>query len=691
MIEATMQTMYRIILGSFFIIFIVSFALPASARVPDDHYVRTANYFLKAGTDISPSIYEQLSRYDVLILPMEAAAYNRDFFRYARTHNPDITILAYIPSRSINIKDIDDGAGFRKKLQKGIQPDWYLREPSGLIARAWPETLPMNVATGWNEYLPQFVATTVMSDGVWDGILYDEVDAGISFLNGGNLDLNGDGNRDQKDELDAVWRDGISHILSKTRQLLGSNAIILINGSSHPAYQPYINGRMFESFPTPWEGGGHWEDSMDSYLTLSTRTSYEPFFIINSNTANTGRNTIFQKVRFGLTSALMGNGYFGFDFGTQNHGQLWWYDEYDVYLGKPSGSPYLEARSTPAIIRDGVWRRDFQQGTVLVNSTDTLQEADLDGEFEKIRGIQDGIINDGAIVSSVSLPPSDGIILLRPLSSIFNASFQNGSFARVFDGKGTVTRNGFFAYDATLRGSISIIETPRMPSLKRIIADSGIIRSTDAHGIIHSFKPFLGWNGDLNIALDTSDMDNLRIFVSKEYPSGDIKKKKKGTIEPSSISVFSPSGTLYYHLYPLGKNYTGSLRFALGDLNADKSHELVVSAGAGTEPIIRILDTRGKLLSGGFLAYQKTFRGGVFVAIADTDGNGYGKIITSPGSGGTPLVRLFDNKARALNPGFLAFSAANKGGVRVINSDIDNDGKDEIIATTTKVFTYALR
>ena len=81
----------------------------------------------------------------------------------------------------------------------------------------------------------------------------------------------------------------------------------------------------------------------------------------------------------------------------------------------------------------------------------------------------------------------------------------------------------------------------------------------------------------------------------------------------------------------------------------------------------------------------------MFVAIADTDGNGYGKIITSPGSGGTPLVRLFDNKARALNPGFLAFSAANKGGVRVINSDIDNDGKDEIIATTTKVFTYALR
>jgi hypothetical protein len=62
---------------------------------------------------------------------------------------------------------------------------------------------------------------------------------------------------------------------------------------------------------------------------------------------------------------------------------------------------------------DQVWRRDFEGGTVLVNATLEPQTVALGAVFRKINGIQDPNINDGAVVTEVTLPPLDGIILLR--------------------------------------------------------------------------------------------------------------------------------------------------------------------------------------------------------------------------------------------------------------------------------------
>ncbi len=683
----------RFITISFFCILIIGLSFESAlALTSDDHYVRTANYFLKAGRDIYPQIYDTLSSYDVLILPMEAAVYNKDFFEYARKKNPSIIFLAYVPTRSINIRDIDDGAGIRKKLQSGIHYDWYLKDPSGSIVPAWPSTLPLNVTSQWSTYLPEFVRDTVMKAGLWDGILYDEVDAGISFLNNGYIDADGNGQKDDPSQLDESWRSGMAQLLLKTRELLDDKALIVINGSSHEAYRPYINGRMFESFPTPWEGNGEWKDSMQSYTELQSAVQHPPLFIINGNTGNTGKNDIYQKVRFGLTSTLLGSGYFGFDFGTQDHGQLWAYDEYGIRLGKPSTAPYRANNLSSLNMKPDIWRRDFQQGTVLVNSSQQRSSIDLDGDFEKIRGIQDPTTNDGSIVSSISLAPSDGIILLRPLSTITGATYFNGSFVRVFDHKGSINRNGFFAYDSAIRGSVAIYQPSNQGNVSLITAEHGVIKIIRKSSPVLQLKPFGdNWRGDLNIAIDATQADNPRIYISKEYPIETKAKKNSKKNDPSAIVAYDMNGAKILSFYPLGRNYFGSLRIALGDLNADASKELVVATGVGTTPIVRIFDTHGRLLSGGFNAYQPTFRGGVFVSIADFDKSGYGKILTSPGQGGSPMIRIFDGKARLLHPGFMAFSTTNKGGVRVLASDVDGDGVDEILATTTKVFTYAVK
>ncbi|KKR97639.1 MAG: hypothetical protein UU48_C0011G0031 [Candidatus Uhrbacteria bacterium GW2011_GWF2_41_16] len=143
---------------------------------------------------------------------------------------------------------------------------------------------------------------------------------------------------------------------------------------------------------------------------------------MNGNTNNTGDQTNYRAVRFGLASTLLGNGYFGFDFGTKSHAQLWQYDEYGAFLGDPKGTREDVLFPENKYLKKSVWERDFSNGKVLVNATDTIQTVRLDGEYEKLHGTQDPIVNNGAIISRVTLNAKDGLLLLRPLENVSNAS-----------------------------------------------------------------------------------------------------------------------------------------------------------------------------------------------------------------------------------------------------------------------------
>ena len=61
----------------------------------------------------------------------------------------------------------------------------------------------------------------------------------------------------------------------------------------------------------------------------------------------------------------------------------------------------------------GVFRRDFQNGISLCNTTTSSLTVALGGTFHKIKGTQAPTINDGGTVTSVTLRAKDGIILLH--------------------------------------------------------------------------------------------------------------------------------------------------------------------------------------------------------------------------------------------------------------------------------------
>jgi hypothetical protein len=122
---------------------------------------------------------------------------------------------------------------------------------------------------------------------------------------------------------------------------------------------------------------------------------------------------VMRSMRWGLTLALMTGLYYEI-LVYRMHGTRWWYDEFDGgegvrrrgYLGQPLGGPVK--------LPSGVYRRNFQNGIALNNSTASARTVSLNGTFKKLRGTQNRTLNNGASVTSVTIPAHDGIILLRP-------------------------------------------------------------------------------------------------------------------------------------------------------------------------------------------------------------------------------------------------------------------------------------
>ncbi|HLD18341.1 MAG TPA: putative glycoside hydrolase [Patescibacteria group bacterium] len=675
------RSLFILFLSSLVSLFLIDVKTAGATSHP---FVRTANHFLVAGPDLEkPTTLDELAKFDLIVLPAEAQRFNPSFFSEIRKRNPDILILAYVPSVSFNDRYWTDA--LHQSLRAGIKDEWWLRDERGNLLSLWPGTTALNLASGWPEYLAHYAAESILSTGYWDGIFYDEVSGSISWM--GNVDTDRDGTVDHPATADARWSDGNVRLFSLTRQLVGSKPILVTNGSSDAPFQPYVNGRMFESFPTPWEGDGAWKTVMSHYLTLEDTVGYDPVFLINGNTNNTGNGGDYQHMRFGLTSTLLGDGYFTFDYGTEGHAQLWRYDEYEASLGLPKGNPE-NLLNTSASFREGtpvpesVWTRDFSHGKAIVNATAQSQTVRLDGDYEKIRGIQDPAVNNGSVVSRVTLRSQDGIILLRPLETIVDAVFSNGTFARIFDTTGKAKRAGFFAYDAAYHGGQRIISADLDGNGTRetVVANDTEVSIYASDGKKKSsFQPYgSSYRQGINLAVGDLENDGKMEIVTGTKKGGGPQ-----------VRIFDRDGKLVHAgFFAYDEKFRGGVQVAIGDTSGDGINEIVVGAGVGGGPHVRIFNRDGKLLNPGFFAYDEKFRGGVQVALGDVNSDGKDEIITGPGPGGGPHVRIFTGNGSLLTQ-FFASDASERNGIDVAAADLDGDGNVEVIGMSSDVFTFS--
>ena len=152
---------------------------------------------------------------------------------------------------------------------------------------------------------------------------------------------------------------------------------------------------------------------------------------------------------------------------------------------------------------------------------------------------------------------------------------------------------------------------------------------------------------------------------------------------PPVVRLLDPdSGAVRSQFLAYEATFTGGVRVAVGDVNADGVPDLITGTGAGGGPAVKVYDgaTGGVLAS--FFAYAPSFTGGVTVAAGDVDGDGRAEVIVGAGAGGGPQVVVFDGVTGSQEASFFAYDSGFRGGVFVAAGDTDGDGLAEVVTGT---------
>ncbi len=225
--------------------------------------------------------------------------------------------------------------------------------PSG-----WPGVYAMDPRhPGWQQLILGFY-DIVAQQPQHDGVIVDMVDA-YPFCEGA-------WSAEVAIPLDAAaWVSAQDELLGLIRERVPPGKWLFANaGRDFPASSPFsqhVNGYLLENFL------GQWGASLEEGLASAQRaleSTQPPHLVVFAVDTNDSGTINWPRFRTGLVaSLLMDNTYFAFDYGSRYHGGVadWWFPEYyEITLGAP-----LEAYTFVG----GVYRRDFERGTVVASPT----------------------------------------------------------------------------------------------------------------------------------------------------------------------------------------------------------------------------------------------------------------------------------------------------------------------------------
>jgi len=253
----------------------------------------------------------------------------------------------------------------------------------------WPDTWLLNLSTlsptaiisstigpeRWGDYNAR-VAIHLLDNPAWDGLLIDRSDPDESWLLEDSTARTIDPDQSNTlltdySEFDATWNAGLRQYEQTVRDGVGSGRIIFVNWGM--ANYDLLNGNNFEGFPADdtTAYGNAWHNAVfgpfqnGSYFDWIANAQQPNLTMIETyeddgspdpggdedydNPCNTpGFEPNYRKMRFGLATALLNDGFYSYEINTNGHGSLCllWFDEYDDagkehgYLGQPLGPAY---------------------------------------------------------------------------------------------------------------------------------------------------------------------------------------------------------------------------------------------------------------------------------------------------------------------------------------------------------------
>jgi hypothetical protein len=283
-------------------------------------------------------------------------------------------------------------------------------------------------------------------------------------------------------------------------------------------------------------------------------------------------------------------------------------------------------------------------------------------------------------VDEVPPPPSPP---LPPPAQIIVTGTDAGQPAeiKVFDANTGALKFHFFAFDPSFLGGVRVAAGDvNGDGLADIIAGAGIgagprIRVFDGRTgiLIRDFFAFEGPSaGGVYVAAgDTNGDGYADILVGADAGAA------------PHLRVFNGrDGAMLFNFYAYDTAFRGGVRVAVGDVNGDGYADLITGSGPGSAAHVKVFSGRGGTLLQSYYAYHALIQEGIFVAAGDVNGDGCADVITGTDAGGPAHVKVFSGRGGVPLASFFAYPAAFAGGVRVGATDLNGDGRADIVTET---------